>query len=152
MTITEQLDTIERTLTAKGSKLTTQRRVIIEALLANSSTPLSAEEVFIMVRKLSTGIGLATVYRTLELLCELRLAGKISFDDQMTRYEMRTAGQEHMPHHLICRDCGAVKELKEDWLEELEQRVLEEFGFLVTDHQLSFKGYYRASSLCECSK
>lgn len=143
MNIVEQLDKINRLLTAKGYKLTPQREMTLQVLLENEKDHLSAEEVFMLVRQRFPEIGLATVYRTLELLAELSIVQKMNFGDGVARFDLRMEGQAHMHHHLICKVCGALEEIQDDWLTDLELRLAREYGFKVTDHRLDFTGEYQ---------
>jgi Fur family ferric uptake transcriptional regulator len=152
MNIKAEMDRINRHLMANGYKLTSQREIILRVLLENEQDHLSAEGVFMLVKEKYAEIGLATVYRTLELLAELTVVEKMNFGDGVARYDLRAEGQEHMHHHLICDECGSLKEIKEDWLLELEQRVEREFGFKVTDHRLDFTGTYKHCSKEVCKR
>ncbi|WP_052256350.1 Fur family transcriptional regulator [Salinicoccus sp. YB14-2] len=124
-------------------KLTPQREVTLRVLLENESDHLSAEDVFMKVKDKYPEIGLATVYRTLELLNELKILDKINFGDGVSRYDLRKEGAEHFHHHLVCINCGSVEEIEEDLLGEVEKRVENEFQFKVTDHRLTFHGICR---------
>lgn len=152
MNITTEVDRINRHLMANGYKLTSQREIILRVLLENEEDHLSAEGVFMLVKKKFSEIGLATVYRTLELLAELHIVEKMNFGDGVARYDLRGEGHEHMHHHLICDVCGSLQEIKDDWLFELEQRLEREYGFKVSDHRLDFTGTYQACSSGECKK
>jgi len=143
MDIVEQIDKINRQLTVNGYKLTPQREITLKVLLENERDHLSAEDVFMLVRQKFPEIGLATVYRTLELLAELNIVQKMNFGDGVARFDLRQEGHDHMHHHLVCRVCGALEEIQDDWLLELEQRVANEYGFKVTDHRLDFMGVYQ---------
>jgi len=90
-------------LKEKGLKLTPQRQQIVRVLL-REKRPLSAKEIGELVNKRFPGIGLGTVYRTLDTLKELGLVSEIVFPDGGRRFELR---QEHR-HHLICLGCGRV--------------------------------------------
>ncbi|BBI32906.1 ferric iron uptake transcriptional regulator [Cohnella abietis] len=141
--IAEQMEKINRQLTAKGYKLTPQREITLKVLLENQKDHLSAEDVFMLVRTQFPNIGLATVYRTLELLAELHIVQKVNFGDGVARFDLRLEGHEHMHHHLVCNVCGALEEIEDDWLLEIEQKVAREYGFKVTDHRLDFMGNYQ---------
>ena len=143
MNIVEQIDKINRQLTVKGYKLTPQREITLKVLLENEKDHLSAEDVYMLVKKQYPDIGLATVYRTLELLAELQIVQKMNFGDGVARFDLRMEGHEHMHHHLICKVCGALEEIEDDWLQELEQNIAREYGFKVTDHRLDFMGVYQ---------
>ncbi|MFA4884394.1 MAG: transcriptional repressor [Desulfotomaculaceae bacterium] len=132
---------VEEKLRAKESKLTTRRELILKALLENNGKHLSAEEVYNLVKREAPDVGLATVYRTLELFLEFDLIQTIDFGDGRKRYEFGAeTGKNHHHHHLICIKCGSIIEVNEDLLEELENRVSIKHNFTVTDHQLKIFG------------
>lgn len=124
-------------------KLTPQREVTLRVLLENESDHLSAEDVFMKVKDKYPEIGLATVYRTLELLNELKILDKINFGDGVSRYDLRKEGAEHFHHHLVCINCGSVEEIEEDLLGDVELKVENDFQFKITDHRLTFHGICR---------
>src|SRR5690625_5738268 len=78
----QRIDGIKKELHSKGYKLTPQREATLTVLLEREQDHLSAEEVFFLVKEKSPEIGLATVYRTLELLSELKIVDKINFGDR----------------------------------------------------------------------
>ncbi|MGM8211675.1 ferric iron uptake transcriptional regulator [Virgibacillus sp. W0430] len=136
----QRIDRIKKQLHAKNYKLTPQREATLRVLLEREEDHLSAENVFLLVKEKAPEIGLATVYRTLELLSELKIVDKINFGDGVSRYDLRKEGVEHFHHHLVCMECGAVDEIIEDLLGEVEQIVEKDWGFQVKDHRLTFHG------------
>lgn len=139
--MTQTLKEILRRLQAKDYKLTPQRQLVVQVLLNNTDKHLSAEEIYHAVKEANPDIGLATVYRTLELLSDLDILQKIDFGDGRCRYEFRE--QAHHHHHLICTACGKVEEFGEDLLDALEEHVARQSGFRVTDHLVKFYGLCR---------
>lgn len=135
-----RIEKIKQQLQSQGYKLTPQREATVRVLLENEEDHLSAEDVFMLVKDKAPEIGLATVYRTLELLSELHVLEKMNFGDGVARYDLRNDSSNHHHHHLICVQCGAVDEIMEDWLGPLEQRLEKEFHFTVLDHRLDFQG------------
>ncbi|MDA0175282.1 transcriptional repressor, partial [Solirubrobacter taibaiensis] len=69
----ERIERIKKQLHAASYKLTPQREATVRVLLENEEDHLSAEDVYLLVKEKSPEIGLATVYRTLELLSELKV-------------------------------------------------------------------------------
>lgn len=136
----QRIEQIKKELQAKGYKLTPQREATLKVLMEREEDHLSAEEVFFLVKEKAPEIGLATVYRTLELLCELKVVDKINFGDGVSRYDLRKEGVNHFHHHLVCMECGSVEEIIEDLLGEVEKIVESEWGFQVEDHRLTFHG------------
>jgi Fur family ferric uptake transcriptional regulator len=88
----------------------------------------SAEEIYEMPGEGSVEIGLATVYRTLDLFVELNIVHKVGFDDGRSRYEL-APNQCHRHHHLNCPLCGQVIEAKEELLSQLEEAIEQENSF-----------------------
>lgn len=138
--IEERIDKIRQQLHAHSYKLTPQREATLRVLLENEEDHLSAEDVYLLVKEKAPEIGLATVYRTLELMSDLHILHKINFGDGVARYEFRHEGAEHHHHHLICVICGAVDEIHDDLLGEVESAVSDKFNFHILDHRLSFHG------------
>ena len=136
----ERIDRIKKQLHSAGYKLTPQRESTVRVLLENETDHLSAEDVYLLVKDKSPEIGLATVYRTLELLTELTIVDKINFGDGVSRYDLRHEGAQHFHHHLICISCGAVDEIHENLISDAEKVVEERYGFKIKDHRLTFHG------------
>lgn len=134
-----QLEVICRKLCENDYKLTPQRQVILQVLTEHPERHLSAEEIYTIVKQKYPEIGLATVYRTLEILADLDILQKMDFDDGRSRYELNDGGAHHH-HHLICIKCGRVIEFEDDLLESLEAMVAKKTNFEVLDHHLKFYG------------
>ncbi len=132
----------------KKYKLTSQRQVILKAFVESPEKHLSAEDVYDIVKKKAPEIGLATVYRTLDLFTEMDLLKKLDFDEGCNRYEMNDKEEDgHFHHHLICLGCGQVRECRDDLLETLETILYKRLHFQTVDHQLKVYGYCE-----ECQK
>ncbi|MGO1923413.1 MAG: ferric iron uptake transcriptional regulator [Jeotgalicoccus sp.] len=136
----KRIERIKEALHDARYKLTPQREVTVRVLLENESAHLSAEDVFMKVKDKYPEIGLATVYRTLELLNELNVLDKVNFGDGVSRYDLRKEGAQHFHHHLICIHCGSVEEVEEDLLTDVEKIVTRDFNFDIIDHRLTFHG------------
>lgn len=130
-------------LKEKGLKVTNQRLLVLEVLAEHRDCHLTAEDVYELVKEDCPEIGLATIYRTMQLLLEMQLVDRINLDDGCARYEIGEVYDgdgKHHHHHLICRTCGKVLPFKDDLLEELERQIEAETGFHVLDHELKFYG------------
>lgn len=124
----------------KGLKLTTQRRAVLEVLLNRHGEHLTTEEIYDYVKQFCPEIGLATVYRTVQLMEDMKIIRKLNFDDGCSRYEIASNTSDHYHHHLICENCGKVIEVEEDLLDNLEDKIQNKFGFMIKDHILKFFG------------
>ncbi|MBI5975334.1 Fur family transcriptional regulator [Staphylococcus canis] len=136
----ERLNRVKQQLQQSSYKLTPQREATVRVLIENEADHLSAEDVYLKVKEKAPEIGLATVYRTLELLAELKVVDKVSFGDGVSRFDLRKEGSKHFHHHLVCMECGRVDEIEEDLLPQVEERVENEFNFKILDHRLTFHG------------
>ena len=111
-------------LKSKGLKVTNQRKAVLKALSSKPDQHLTAEEIYELVRVDTPEIGIATIYRTIQLLCELGLIDKLNLDDGYVRYEIgKEDKNEHHHHHLICVNCGKVLKFDDDLLDELEKNL-----------------------------
>jgi Fur family transcriptional regulator, ferric uptake regulator len=126
-----------------GYKLTNQRHAVLNVIAENKSLHLSVEDIFQALNNKNPEIGLATVYRTIQLLEKLRLVNSINLDDGFIRYQFADPEERHQHHHLICEKCGNLADVQEDLLEELERQMMIKMKFKVRNHSLKLYG------LCE---
>lgn len=139
----EIMKTLREKIKEHKYKFTTQRQDILRVFIDSEDKHMSAEEVYNLVKGIQPYIGLATVYRTLDLFVELGLLKKLDFGDGRARYELLDDSMPHFHHHLICLDCGEIREFEYDMLEPLEEVIEEEESFQVVDHVLKMYGYCR---------
>jgi len=128
---------ISAILRQQGYKLTPQRRAVLNAIALNSDH-LTPAEIYDRVRREHPGIGLVTVYRTLDILASLGLICEVHSGGNCRSYLMRRPQEHH--HHLICSDCGTVADFTDCDLSELEQRLSQETGFEIAGHLLELSG------------
>ena len=127
-----------------GYRLTIPREAILE-VLSKTSRHLSAEDVYLAVHKVYPAIGLTTIYRTLELLVQMRLVFKFDFGDKRARYELAegTKGIRHH-HHLVCTKCGRIIDYtdfideEKELLGQTEKGLSKKFNFKITNHIIQF--------------
>lgn len=134
------IEALKESLKQKGYKLTPQRRSILDIIIEKEGMHLTVEEIYDEVKKVCPEIGLATVYRTVLLFEELNVIYKLDLNDGCSRYELVHEDEEHRHHHLICNDCKKVIEVQDDLLEELEERIRNNYGFDILDHSVKFFG------------
>lgn len=138
--MSREFETLKEKLKEKGCKLTPQRRSILDIIVENEGKHLSTEEIYDLVKQKCPEIGLATVYRTMQMFDEVGIVYKHNFDDGRSRYELNH-NEDHQHHHLICVNCNKVIEVEEDLLEQLENEVEKKYDFTITNHNVKFFGY-----------
>ncbi len=136
----EKIENLKLILKEKGYKLTPQTRSILDEIIKNEGSHLTTEEIYDLVKVNCPEIGLATVYRTVQLLEEMGVLYKLDLDDGCSRYELCDEDESHQHHHLICQNCGKVIEVEGDLLEELEQGIEKKYNFKIKNHSLKFYG------------
>lgn len=111
----------------RGIRWTPQRQLVLDTFQRRSGH-ISAEEVHSEISKTFPRVNLSTVYRTLELLCELGVAVEVvpTRGDDRRRYEL-VEGAEH--YHLICEICGAEMELAPEVIKQLQAQIQERYNF-----------------------
>lgn len=141
------MNTLKKKIRENKYKFTNQRQIILQAFLDSRENHMSAEDVYEIVRVDNPDIGLATVYRSLELFTQLELLKKLDFGDGRSRYELNDRNINHSHHHLICLGCGKVTEFSYDFLNDIRDKIKKESGFDIVDYQLKFYGYCK-----DCAK
>lgn len=136
----ENIESLKENMKKEGYKLTPQRRAILNGIIKSEGSHLTAEELYDLVKSDCPEIGLATIYRTVQLLEEMGVIRKLDLDDGCSRYELNHEDENHQHHHLICNRCGKVLEVQGDLLEELETIVEKKYNFKIEDHSLKFYG------------
>jgi len=123
-------------LSKLGYRLTPQRIMILSAI-ENSDSHISAEEIYAQVVAKYPNVNISTVYRTLELLKELRLVTETDLGGGRVRYHSAEKGHHH---HLVCKECGAVVDLDEPVLSPLKDALLREYKFIADLRHLAIFG------------
>jgi Fur family ferric uptake transcriptional regulator len=117
-------------------RVTPQRAIIFEAI-ENLEGHITAEDIFKEVQQANPYISLATVYRTLELLQDLKLINQSDFGRSQTYFALRNHGPHH---HLVCIECGSIEEFEDDLLEPLRTRLKQQFNFQADTEHISIFG------------
>jgi Fur family ferric uptake transcriptional regulator len=114
-------------------------RHAVIALLGRQGCCLSAQEIFDRLRAGGSSVGIASVYRVLDLLVERQLVQRIDIGDGVMRFEPSHGSGEHH-HHLVCSDCGKVEAFEDDRLERALRAVAEQTGYKSSGHDVLLRG------------
>jgi Fur family ferric uptake transcriptional regulator len=137
---TRERDIFRKYLERRGLKLTAERQAVFDELFARHEH-LEADEILVRLRGKGKKISRATIYRTLELLFDSGIVGRVRTGETGYRYERLRAGEHH--DHLICNECGRVIEFFEPRIESLQDEVCERYGFLSISHSHQMRGICR---------
>jgi Fur family ferric uptake transcriptional regulator len=129
-------------LISKGIRMTAQRRAIVE-VIQEAKKHLDAEALLKLARQREPNVDRATVYRTIELLKELRLVDELDLmhlEGEKHYYEVKTM-QDHF--HLACFRCGRIEEFSSPLFERLKAEIAEQSGFGIRVTRLEVGGICR---------
>ena len=121
-----------------GHRVGAARQEVV-SVLARGDCCLTVPEIVDAARARGRGVGIASVYRVLDLLAEKQLVQKIDLGDGRARYERAEVADDHH-HHLVCNECGRVEPFADENLEAALRRVERETGFEVASHDVLLRG------------
>jgi Fur family ferric uptake transcriptional regulator len=115
----------------------TRQRAAISALLENRDEFRSAQELHDELRRSGDGIGLTTVYRTLQSMATAGLLDTLRTDTGESLYRRCS---EHHHHHLVCRTCGTTVEVQGGQVEKWTAEIASAHGFSDVSHTIEIYG------------
>ena len=138
------LDRLTAHVKERGLKSSNQRNIILAAMSSDQKHH-TIDEIYALLRKDHSEIGIATVYRTVRLLCDAGIARELVINHQVSRYELILDDDHH--DHIVCTTCGCFIEISSDLIEKEQIRIAKQNNFTLTDHSLVLYGLCR-----ECSR
>lgn len=127
---------LKRIIRALNLKVTNQRMAILKCL-HEGRRHITAQELFERVNKDHPDIGFATVYRFLRTLTEGNFVTEVRMGGLPARYELTPKGHHD---HLTCVKCSKIVEFENRAIEQLQEKVAQQFGFQLTHHILELYG------------
>ena len=137
MTATRWSDHALECLRESGYRSGGARRTVVE-YLDGQDCCLSAQETHERLAAAGARVGIASVYRVLDLLAAEGLLTRVDLGDGLARYEPARPGSHH--HHLVCGDCGKVEAFEDDALERELTRVAGRLGYAMDAHDVVLRG------------
>lgn len=126
-------------------RITPERFEVMEYALGYDGH-FGADELYVEMKNQSSNVSRATIYNTLELLAQCEILAKRNFGDNKTRYESSFNRQNH--DHLICTNCGEIKEFQDERIQEIVDEVAEKFGFEPTGYSFNIFGRCKNWQTC----
>src|SRR5262249_28097712 len=125
-------------LSRRGLKATRERTALFDEIFS-THRHFDADDLVARMREKGKKISRATVYRTLELLHECGLVGRVRLNEEKYRYERLQHGEHH--DHLVCTLCGRIIEFVDPKIERLQETICAEHGFEPTSHSHQIWGF-----------
>ena len=114
-------------------------RASVLDLMSGQDCCASAQEIHASLRASGRSVGIASVYRVLEVLSELRLVQRVDVGDGIARFEPASPGGDHH-HHVVCDDCGKVEPFSDPSLERAIASASGRLGYNVDAHEVVLRG------------
>jgi Fur family transcriptional regulator, ferric uptake regulator len=135
---TESYQESELKLLLRGIHLkVTDQRMALLKVLHEGRRHVTAQELFEKIQPAYPEMGFATVYRFLKTLHENNLVTEVRQGGASARFELIPKGHHD---HLTCTQCGMICEFENKAIEELQNKVAQQFGFKLTHHVLELHG------------
>ena len=134
----EWVERAEAAMRSRGHRAGGARGAVVE-LLARQDCCLSAQEISEKLRADGGGVGIASVYRALDLLDGMGLVQRVDTGEGGTRYEAFLPGGDHH-HHVVCERCGRVAAFEDARLEAAIERLGRRLRYDVSGHEVMIRG------------
>ena len=115
----------------------TRQRLAVASILGTFDDFRSAQQIHELLARQGETVGLATVYRTLQLLADTGEIDVLRSELGEAIYR-RCSGSHH--HHLVCRGCGTTVEVEGPTVERWTSAIAAEHGFSAVSHTLEIFG------------
>jgi Fur family ferric uptake transcriptional regulator len=128
-----------RTALKEGGHRAGGARGAVVSLLGRQDCCLSAQEISQELHESGSDVGIASVYRALDLLHGMGLVQRVEFGEGVARFEPVTPGGEHH-HHAVCDRCGRVTPFEDERLEKQLERLAGNLKHSMSGHDLVIHG------------
>jgi Fe2+ or Zn2+ uptake regulation protein len=115
-------------------------------LFYSENRPLRIKDIYQQLEKISPPVDMVTIYRTIEILQDKKLAHRVNFGEDATYYELSFGG--HNPHYITCTNCAKHFRVNYCTFPVIEQRVLEKIPEFtsITSHAIEYFGLCKKCS------
>ena len=135
----EWAEVAEAGLREHGHKASGPRSAVLDSI-GRQSCVVSAQDIADELRRRKQKVGIATVYRTLEVLEELRLVQRLDLGGESARFEPVMPDGRHHHHHFVCRDCKEAMPFEDEALEQAIDALGKRLAASVDEHDVILKG------------
>jgi len=137
MDIERAHEEFRRFLKKAENRITPERFEVLDAAI-DYPGHFGADELYVQMKTSHSEISRATVYNTIELLAQCGLLAKRNFGENKTRYETNVGKRSH--DHLICTNCGAIKEFSNPKIQKIVKNISNEIGFEASGYSFNIFG------------
>jgi Fur family ferric uptake transcriptional regulator len=132
------VDHAQRTLERDGYRMSAPRSAVVTTL-ADLGCSVTAREIADRLSERGRDVGVASIYRTLELLDRLQLTRRVDAGEGVARYEpVGPSGEHH--HHIVCVSCGGVSAFEDPAIERAIERLADRVDHSIDAHDVTLRG------------
>jgi Fur family ferric uptake transcriptional regulator len=136
--MTDWVGHAHQALVGGGYRVSAPRAAVVSAL-DELGCSVTAQEISECLRERGEGVGVASIYRALQLLDDMRLVRRVDVGEPVARYEpVHPDGEHH--HHLVCDRCGRTKAFEDPELERVIERLAGRVEYAVGGHDVTLRG------------
>ena len=136
--VSDWIDHARATLERDGYRLSGPRSAVVQTL-DDLGCSVTAKEIADHLHEHGQDVGVASIYRTLELLDRLHLTRRVDAAEGVARYEPLDPSGEHH-HHLVCDRCGEVSAFADRELERAIERLADRVDYAIDAHDVTLRG------------
>lgn len=123
-------------LALAGSRRTEPRRAVA-GLIAEQDGHFSAADLVVEARRRRLGLGRATIFRTLDLLVDVKAVERL---DLPTGEHAYVACDPNHHHHVVCSGCGRSRDIDDHGLRAVVAEIARHTGYRIDEHRLELFG------------
>jgi Fur family ferric uptake transcriptional regulator len=136
--VSEWIGHAQRELEREGYRMSGPRSAVVETL-ADLGCSVTAKEIADSLHRRGQDVGVASIYRTLELLDRLHLTRRVDAAEGVARYEpLEPSGEHH--HHIVCDTCGEVSAFEDSALERAIEKLASRVDYAIDGHDVTLRG------------
>lgn len=128
------LDCFTKIIKENNITLTKPRLAVLKVLSTNNCH-LNVDDIYDKVKDIDENIGMATIYRTLNLFCDIGLIEKHDFKGCKTFYEKSDKFSFHH-HHIIDTASGDIIEFPDGEIDKLLNQICDKYGYKMLNHKV----------------
>jgi Fur family ferric uptake transcriptional regulator len=136
--VSEWQDHAQGVLSRAGYRASAPRAAVVGAL-SELGCSVTAKEIADLLDEQGQSVGLASIYRALDLLDRVRLVNRFEVGEGVARYEPAHPGGEHH-HHLVCQSCGNVSAFEDPGLERAIEKLSRRVDYAIDAHDVTLRG------------
>ncbi len=136
--VSEWQEHAQSVLSQAGYRASAPRSAVVGAL-SELGCSVTAKEIADLLEEQGQSVGLASIYRALDLLDRMRLVNRFEVGEGVARYEPAHPGGEHH-HHLVCQTCGNVSAFEDPGLERAIEKLSRRVDYAIDAHDVTLRG------------